>query len=133
MLFRRIFFLFVVAVVGTSCNKVIDIDVRDSDTKYVIEGVITNEPGVCVVNITRTNNFDEQNEFEKISGASVKIYDNNELFELTETEAGKYQSSMLTGVPGHVYRLEIVTGDQTFTSTSTMPQPVAMDSLYVSP
>lgn len=131
MLLSRIFIIVVICVVGISCNKVVQINVRDSDIKYVVEGVITNEPGVCMVNITRTKGFDERNEFEKISGASVKVYDNNEVFELQETEPGKYRNTVLTGIPGHVYRLEIVTGDQIFTSTSTMPHPVAMDSLYV--
>ena len=128
---KRLIFPIVACVVAVSCNKVIDIDVRDSDIKYVVEGVITDEPGVCVVNISRSRNFDEPNDFENISGAVVKVYDNDELFELQETEPGKYQNTSLMGTPGHFYRLEIAVYDKEFSSTCTMPQPVAMDSLYI--
>ncbi|MBL7700170.1 MAG: DUF4249 domain-containing protein [Chitinophagaceae bacterium] len=132
-MFKRLIYWVIVGMVTVSCNKMIEIDVRDSDIKYVVEGVITNEPGVCIVNLTRSKNFDESNDFERISGAVVKVYDNEELFELQETEPGKYQDTSLTGTPGHIYRLEIVTGDEKFTSTCTMPEPVAMDSLYIKP
>jgi len=123
-----------VLIVGciVSCSKVIDIDVRQADVKYVIEGMITNEPGNCLVQIGRSKNFNERNDFEKISGAAVHVFDNDEVFELQETEPGRYENALLNGVPGHNYRLEVVVDGQTFNSSSTMPQLVTMDSLYVS-
>jgi hypothetical protein len=123
----QIFLLFMM-----SCTKVIDIDVRDSDIKYVIEGVVTNEPGVCSVFISRSKNFDQPNDFEKVSDATVRIFDNNNAFELTETSAGKYENINVVGTPGHLYRLEVSVNGQTFTSSCRMPEPVKMDSLYVS-
>ena len=40
-----------------SCQKVIDLKLNDADIKYVVEGIITNEPGVCKVNLTQSNPF----------------------------------------------------------------------------
>lgn len=114
-----------------SCNKVIELDLRDTETKYVIEGIITNEPGVCKVNITKTKNFNKDNEFEKVSGATVKIIDNGAEIILSETQPGVYETALINGTPGHVYRLSVLVDNQTFTATSTMPQPVLMDTLYV--
>lgn len=115
-----------------SCTKVIDIKVRDSDTKYVIEGVITNEPGNCRVYVSQTKNFNENNDFNMVDNAAVKITDNGNTFVLTQSEPGIYQTSAINGTPGHVYELSVEIDGAVFTSSSTMSQPVSMDSLYIS-
>lgn len=126
------FFYISVLLSLCSCNKVIELKLRDTETKYVIEGIITNEPGVCKVYLTQTKNFNEDNQFEKISGATVKVKDNGAETKLAETQPGVYETNLINGTPGHVYRLSVVVNNQTFTATSTMPQPVLMDTLYVS-
>ena len=45
----------------TSCEKVIDVKLDSVAKKYVIEGNISDEPGVCQVKITQTKDFDEDN------------------------------------------------------------------------
>ena len=122
---------FLILSVFFSCTKVIDIKVRDSDIQYIIEGVITNEPGVCRVLISQSKNFNGNNEFNKVSGAVVKVIDNEEEFILEETGPGEYATSMINGTPGHIYELHISINGQLFTSASVMPEPVQMDSLYV--
>ena len=116
-----------------SCNKVIELDLRDTEIKYVIEGVITNEAGICKVQISETKNFNEDNQFQKVSGAIVKVKDNGIQTTLTEVQPGLYETSSITGTPGHVYELSVLINNQTFIATSTMPRPVGMDTLYVSP
>src|SRR5688572_30095634 len=114
-----------------SCTKVIDIKVRDSETKYVIEGVITNEPGNCRVNVSQTKNFNENNDFIAITDAVVKIKDNGNTIVLDQSSPGVYTTSGINGTPGHVYELSVDIGETVFTSSSIMPQPVGIDSLYV--
>ena len=128
---RRLFLI--VLIIGLlSCNKVIDLKLNDTDIKYVIEGIITNEPAVCRVTITQSKNFNEDNQFPKVSGAVVKIKDGANEFVLAETLPGVYETNTISGTPGHTYHLSITVNAQTFTATSTMPQPVSMDTLYVS-
>lgn len=115
-----------------SCNKVIELKLRDSEIKYVIEGVITNEPGVCRVYISQTKNFNQNNQFQKITGATVKVKDNGQEMRLAEVQTGMYETNLINGTPGHVYELSVEIGSQRFTATCTMPQPVLMDSLYIS-
>jgi hypothetical protein len=117
----------------SSCEKVIDIKVRESDTKYVVEGVITNEPGSCFVYLSRTQAFNENNNFEKVSGAIVKIKDNGVETTLAETQPGVYHSTAITGIPGHQYDLSVTINNNVFTATCTMPQPVKLDTLYIAP
>ena len=126
MYISTVFFLF-------ACNKVIELDLRDTEIKYVIEGVITNEAGVCKVNVTETKNFNEDNQFRQVSGAIVKVKDNGIETTLGEVQPGSYETTVINGTPGHVYELSVSIKNQTFTAISKMPNPIVMDTLYVSP
>jgi hypothetical protein len=126
-------YLFALLISFSACEKVIDIEVRESDTQYVVEGVITDEPGTCNVYLSRTQPFNEDNNFEQVSGAVVKIKDNGQEMELVETRPGVYESTALTGVPGHRYDLFVTINNQVFTATCTMPPPVKLDTLYIAP
>lgn len=116
----------------SSCQKVIQLDLKDNEPRYVIEGIITNEPGVCSVHVSKSKNFYEDNQFTGISGAQVKVKDNGLEFTLTEINPGLYKSTALNGTPGHEYELSVTIGNETFTATCTMPQPVQLDTLYIS-
>jgi len=94
-LVKTIFF-FSASLVFYSCEKVIDIKVKESDIKYVIEGIITTEPG-CKVYITRTKPFNEDNDFSNVSGATVKVKDNNIEHMLTELSPGVYETALING------------------------------------
>ena len=116
-----------------SCKKVIEIDVKDSDIKYVVEGVITNEPGSCKLLISLSKPFYSDNNFESVSGAIVKIKDNGTEHLLSEASPGVYQNTSIAGIPGHFYQLTVTINNEVFTGACTMPQPVIMDTLYISP
>ena len=124
--------IFLALVLFSSCRKVIELDLKDNEPKFVIEGFITNEPGTCKVSISQSKNFYDDNQFEGISGAQVSIKDNGTEYNLVETNAGVYENTAITGVPGHVYELSVTIGNEEFTATSSMPQPVTIDSLYIS-
>ncbi len=126
-------FLVALVVSFSACEKVIDIKVQESDKKYVVEGVITNQPGGCHVYLSRTQPFNEDNNFEQISGAAVTISDNGQQMVLAEIRPGVYESLALTGVPGHNYHLSVTVNNQVFTATCTMPPLVKLDTLYIAP
>lgn len=116
-----------------ACKKVIDIKVKDSDTKYVIEGIVTNEAGSAKVLLSRTIPFYTDNNFPRVSGAVVKIRDNGTEYTFVETAPGVYQNNSLTGMPGHQYQLLVSIENQNFSASCTMPQPVLVDTLFVAP
>ena len=123
---------FLAVTLFTSCEKVIDVDLNSAASKYVIEGAITNAVGLNTVRITKTKNFDEDNNYEGVTGASVIISDNAGNSEtLAMTSPGIYQTSVLTGVPGRTYYLNIGINGETFSSVSVMPYPVNMDSVFI--
>ncbi len=114
----------------TACTDEIDIDLNSSDPQVIIEGSITNQPGPYFIKLSKSVNFSDANNFPTISGATVTITDNNGANEvLTETQPGLYATNTLAGTPGNTYTLTVVYNGKTFTSTSTMPIPVSLDSL----
>lgn len=124
--------LVLMVVLFASCEKVIDIDLDGAPKKYVVEAAVTNQPGSAKVVITQTKNFDDDNRFTGISGATVTMADNDGTSTvLAETDAGVYQSADITGVSGKTYTLTIEVDGNVFTASSTMPANVHMDTLYV--
>ncbi|MFT3824704.1 MAG: DUF4249 domain-containing protein [Chitinophagaceae bacterium] len=115
----------------SSCEKVISVNLNNTEKKYVVEGILTNQANSAKVLISQTNDFDDDNNFPAISGAQVTITDaNGATTTLTEGSAGTYTAS-LQGVPGKTYSLKVVINGTTFTASSTMPQPVPLDTVYI--
>lgn len=121
-----------IVVFTTSCEKVIDIDLKNADRKYVIEGVLTDQPNSCKVIISQTKAFDENNDFAGVKGAEVLITDESGVtVALTETAEGVYETNLVTGIPGNTYNLKVTINGEIFTASSTIPTPVVMDSLFI--
>ena len=116
-----------------SCRKIIDVDVKASAPKYVIEGNITDGDAAATVRISKTVYLNASNDFPAVSGATVRIRDIYTGLEanLSEKEPGIYQSATLKGSPGHQYQLMVKIDGAVFSAQSTMPLPVTLDSVFI--
>jgi len=115
-----------------SCTKVISVNLNNAAPQIAIEGNVTNSLGPYLVQIIKTVNFSESNNFPPVSGAMVKITDSSAglIDTLKETLPGIYSTQHLPiGIPGHTYQLFVAANGQTYSASSTMPQPVLLDSL----
>jgi hypothetical protein len=121
-----------VLVLFSACQKVINVKLSPGASKYVVQGVITDQPGTCSVSITTTKDFSADNTFPGVSGATVKVENDGTVYTLTETTPGTYTTNALTGTPGKTYNMTAIVDGNTYTASSTMPQPVGLDSMYVS-
>lgn len=131
MKMRRFSVFLVLACLFCSCEKVIDLKLANTAPKYVIEAVLTNQAGGARVSISQTKNFTADNTLIGIDGAAVSVESNGSVYSFTPSGNGLYQDSTLTGVPGNTYHLIITVDNTMVTATCTMPQPVALDSVYV--
>ena len=114
-----------------SCEKVIDVNLKEGDKKVVIDASMSDQLGSCVVKISQTKNFNDDNSFIGLSGAQVTIKHNDQLLgTLTEVSPGIYTDSSLKGAYGQAYTLTVTLNGQTYTGVSTMPYLVPFDSLY---
>jgi len=114
-----------------SCEKEININLNKNNPKYVIEGNLSTEIGESRVKITQTLNFNETDSFPTVSGALVTITDNtqNKIDTLSEIQAGIYNNLSLVGIKGHAYTMTVKIGSEIFTSISTIPYSLTLDSL----
>ena len=114
----------------TSCEKVIDIDLNESDVKYVVEGIVNKDSLIHTVKITKTQNFDEATDFPTVDNALVTITDNlGNSVTLTFISNGIYQTSNYLGVEGRIYTINVTVDGKTFSAASTMPYNIPIDSL----
>ena len=120
-------------LVLSSCEKVVDINLKDAEPKLVIEGVVTNRVDSQIVKIKRSVLFGEANEFPDVSGATVTITDltTNRVFNLLERRAGIYTAKNFVGRSGRTYQLKVRVYDEEYVAVSTMPDQVNIDSLGI--
>lgn len=124
--------ILLIAVFLTSCQKVIELDLNTMNPQLVIQGDIYDETGPYVVNISRTVNFDQPNVYPPVTNATVSIADNDGHSEvLTQTTPGNYVTSTLKGIIGRTYTLTVNVDGKTYTSTSTIPKAVEIDSIFI--
>jgi len=116
----------------SSCEKVIDVKLNEADKKIVVDAVLTDQEGGCMVKLSKTKKFEEDNSFNGLAGAAVSIRDENgAVTQLTESQPGVYKHATLKGMPGKTYELTISVEGQTIKGSSTMPEPVHLDSVYI--
>ncbi len=114
----------------TSCEKVINVDLKNAEQKLVIEGIVDNSGNPAKVSITKTVNFSSGNTFPTLSGVTVKITDNTgTVFILTETSAGNYTNASLVGVIGNTYTLSVLAEGKTYIGKSTIPRGAPIDTV----
>ena len=119
----------------SACEKVINIDLNDSESKVVIEGIVTNENGQLVhtILVSKSCKFSSEGKNNPVNNATVVITDatSNITDTLVQTSPGNYNTSRILGIIGHNYQLVVIVDGQQYTANSTMPAQVMIDSLYI--
>jgi hypothetical protein len=131
--------LFFVLALFLSCTKDIDVKIPDFEQKLVVEGSI--EPGQkpTVILTWTAPYFGEQNYSNIqqffVSNAIVTVSDGTITDTLTAALPGIfpiYAAQNLTGIAGKTYSLKIEVNGKVYTSSTKIPAPVPLDSLYFS-
>jgi hypothetical protein len=117
-----------------SCQDVIDIELRDSDRRYVIEGAVTQGVDSVIVRVSRTTSFFDTAAPEAITDATVTLTlpDGSQQI-LEHLEDGYYIVRGLNPVSNATYSLNVQVDGQTFSASAYMPNPVLLDSLTYRP
>jgi hypothetical protein len=114
-----------------SCQKVIQLDLNKANKQYVIEATLTDQPGTAELLLSQTKNFDDNNNFVGVSGATVTVREEGgALTTFSETTPGHYEAPNLVGGSGKTYDLNVDVGGKVFTASSTMPVKVNLDTIY---
>ncbi|WP_183560386.1 DUF4249 domain-containing protein [Mucilaginibacter sp. SP1R1] len=127
-------FLFIIffssALLLTSCNKVIDLNLGNQAGQLVIEGNITNVSGPQSIKLSSNVSFSSTNTYPPVTGAQVTVTDQTgNSFTCAEGPAGTYVIGQLAGETDNTYTMHVVTNGKTYTASSIMPVFVPIDSV----
>lgn len=112
---------------ATSCEKVINLDLKTTSSQLVIEGNLADDNRPCLVTLNRSANYTDANSFEAVRGANITLTDNaggQETLRESAGTPGQYAGATLLGVPGRTYTLRVETGGAAYVAASTLPAPV---------
>ena len=130
---KKIFNLSALAVVlfgAAGCQDVIDIELRDADRKYVIEGDVILGTDSVVVRVSRTTSFFDETPPETINSATVKItMPNGDIVALNNVGNGYYKTNGLAITDNGTYGLNVQVENEEFTANTFMPAALELDSL----
>lgn len=117
------------------CIREISFEAPEADSDaLVVSGSFTNLSGPHVLRLLHPGDF-ETREFSAVVGAQVHLVDETEgrsyPFAERFVPAHRYQLDSVSGIPGHIYHLEIRlnTGQAYRSSSDRMPEPIPADSL----
>ncbi len=120
-----------IAVGMLSCQKVISVDLNQSNPQIVIEGLINDQGGLDSVVVTMTGDyFTPSLNFPPVNAATVTIADGGQIDTLSEAAAGIYYSTNPRGISGRTYALKVTTAGKVYDAVSTMPEKVIIDSFF---
>ncbi len=129
---KKSFNLVLLTLVFSACEKTVELKYKDNQSRIIIEGNITNEPGPYLVKISKSISLADTGNYPAIDNAVVSISDNAGNSELLISQGnGIYRTSALAGIAGRTYTLTVTAENQTFTAQSTLPQPVPFDSIKI--
>lgn len=124
------FFTFIILSLFMSCEKVIDLELKNADPVIVIEGSISDNYENHFVKISKTIPFNQLNTFNGLKGAQVTLTSSTGLSQaFTEIDPGIYRSPRFKGIPGVTYTLKVQADGKVYSANSTMPYPVVPDSI----
>jgi len=126
----KIFFFTILAVTVLSCEDVIDVKLNNTEPRIVIEAKLYDQFQPARVLITKTSDFFDTLTFNTVSGAEVKISDNEgNTVSIPESDSAGIYTENFFGEIGKTYTLTIKTEGQTYTASAEMKPPLIVDSL----
>jgi hypothetical protein len=131
---RIIIFLSATLLLG-ACQKVIELDLKESERRFVIEANLDAGAGAIQVLVSKSGSFYQETDFDRISGATVNLSIANNLnYLLLETSPGTYAWDTILIQPGDTAFLTVAlqTGEL-FSAMAICPMPTGLDSLELNP
>ena len=120
-------------IIITACEETVLIEVDQTEERFIIEALVTNQPDKQVVRISRTVDFYAEGISPAVSGAQVSVSSSN------GTEHGYVEIDTIPGVyvpvqpfvgeVGLTYDLNVQVGERAFTASEELLPVTTVDSL----
>lgn len=132
---KVIFFLFTLVLASWACTERIDIKTDNNIPKLVITGLLTTEPGVHKIYVSRSVQYLGNEPIKYYLNATVKL--NDAVLPVDSSLNAYVTDQKFYGEPGKTYKLEVWVdfnedGElEYYTSSATMPNIVNLDKIYL--
>jgi hypothetical protein len=127
---KTILIFFSVIILLTSCEDVIKIDLDYMKPKLVIEGVINDFDTQCIIKLSKTADYFNQEANPTVSDAVITLTDDDgKIVNFNEIEPGIYLEESVKAKPNTNYTLNILSEGDEYEANATIPQKVNIDSL----
>lgn len=128
---KRTYFLFAGLLLSlSSCQKVIDVNLNDSNPNYVIEAPLYEGTNDFVVGITKTTSYFGTEAPPGVENATVNLIDQNNVnYPVNSIGNGIYKIPQFTPIQNSRYTLKVNVDGKEFEAVSTFPQHTSLDSL----
>jgi len=123
--------LLLIAAAFSSCEEIIDIDLKDADPVLVVEANISDVNELHYIYLSKTVQFGDDNKPLRVSGAQVRVSeDGSRVYTFDEFSPGVYRANF-KGKVGSTYQLRIELEGKTYNATSVMPPKINLDSVSI--
>ncbi len=120
-------------VMLTSCEKVIDINLKESKPRLVVEGAITLSNGPFFVKLSTSGDFFTGEGIVPVTNATGYIttsYGDSD--SLVNMGNGVYRTISLIAIPNSLYTLHLNYDKQNYTASDSLPEMAYIDSINYS-
>ena len=125
-----LFFFLCVLISTTACKEKIDIKLKSTYVRLVVDGGVTDEAKRHTIKISETSNYFANEPQPKVSGAIVTLSDGSNIVTLSETSPGIYQTdTTYQGEIGRTYTLNIKYKGEEYTASSMLKYVAPIDSI----
>ena len=134
---RRYFQYSVIALLVFGCEETTELDLKQTPSRIVIEGLVTNKPGYQSVKLSRSADFYSIGPTPRITNAIVTVADDQGLVvdfihnpRNHQDSAGIYvPATAFTGEIGRTYTLSVSADGETYEATDRLFSVTPIDSL----
>jgi hypothetical protein len=129
---RNIFFaLFAILLVTLSCQKEIDLKLKDTEPQFVITGAVTLGDSVHTLKISKSVPFNQENVFPEVSGALVSMTDDlGNTYNFSPSKPGEYVLNTKDLSANRIYKIKVEAEGKTFVAEGKMPELVPLVTVF---
>ena len=127
---KDITFLFLSLLAFSSCEDVIEVELDSVESQIVIEATIDAGNQIASVNISKTNDFYDNNSPEQVSDAVIILKsDLGNTYTLSETSPGTYITNNILTNQGEIFNLMVELDGKIYEASSQTPVAVNLDTI----
>jgi hypothetical protein len=127
---RKLTYILAFFVLASSCQKVIDVDLNDSNQTIVIEANYKAEQDRVEVLVTMTSSYFDSEASPFVDNAVVTITDANGVSTtIPHVLGGLYRLTQYTPQYDSDYTISVVANGETYTATCNLATPVPLDPI----